>query len=193
MTDRGPDFDELVGSDLEPVERDRLRRVHELLVDAGPPPELPAELAPPPTPGSVHALRRRRGALVAIAAAFGVLVFAVGFLAGSRADDYATFRVVAMTGTGAGEDASAKIEIFEADAAGNWPMELEVTGLAPPAGGGLYELWLTSGGRRVALCGSFLADADGSTVVPMNAPWRLSDYDGWVVVEEGSTAVLLTT
>ena len=197
MTDRPPDFDELVGSDLEPAERDRLRRVHELLVGAGPPPELPAEFAAPPTPGSVpgsvHRLRRRRGALVAIAAAFSVLAFAIGFLAGDRADDYGTFRVVAMTGTGAGEDASAKIEIFDADAAGNWPMELEVTGLAPPAGGGLYELWLTSGGRRVALCGSFLADADGSTVVPMNAPWKLSDFDGWVVVEEGSTAVLLTT
>lgn len=193
MTGRVPDFDELVGSDLEPAERDRLRRVHELLVEAGPPPELPPELAFAPATGSVHPFRRRRGALVAIAAAFGVLAFAIGFLAGGRADDYGTFRIETMTGTAEAEEARATIEIFDADAAGNWPMEIEVTGLDPPPDGGLYELWLTSGSRRVALCGSFLADADGSTVVPMNAPWRLDQFDGWVVVEHGSDTPLLTT
>ena len=35
-----PDFDELVGTDLEPGERARLERVHELLIAAGPPPDL---------------------------------------------------------------------------------------------------------------------------------------------------------
>ena len=34
---------------------------------------------------------------------------------------------------------------------------------------------------------------DGTTVVPMNAPWRFDEFDGWVVVEEGSTAPILTT
>ena len=34
-----PDFDELVGTDLDPAERERLERVHELLVAAGPPPD----------------------------------------------------------------------------------------------------------------------------------------------------------
>jgi hypothetical protein len=29
--------------------------------------------------------------------------------------------------------------------------------------------------------------------VPMNAPWRLSDFDGWVAVEAGSKTPLLTT
>ncbi len=154
MTGRSPDFDELVGSDLEPGERNRLRRVHELLVEAGPPPELPADLGAPPTPGSVHVLRRRRGALVAIAAAFGVLAFAIGFLTGGRSDDYGTFDVVPMTGTDAAEGARATIEIFDADAAGNWPMEIEVTGLRPAANGELYQLWLTREGRLVALCGT---------------------------------------
>lgn len=197
MSDRPPDFDELVGSDLEPAEHDRLRRVHELLVEAGPPPELPATLAAPPTPGSVpdsvHRLRPRRGALIAIAAAFGVVAFAIGFLAGSRDSDYGTSHVVAMSGTGAAAGAHATIEVFEADAAGNWPMELSVEGLPPATGGGLYELWLTNAARPIALCGSFLADADGSTVVPMNAPWRLDKFDGWVVVEKGSDIPLLTT
>ena len=37
---REPDFDALVGADVPGEERDRLRRAHELLVAAGPPPEL---------------------------------------------------------------------------------------------------------------------------------------------------------
>ena len=41
MTERGPSFDDLVGDDLAPAERERLLRVHELLIQAGPPPELP--------------------------------------------------------------------------------------------------------------------------------------------------------
>ena len=39
------DFDQLVDvADLSPEERARLERVHEMLVAAGPPPELPGEL-----------------------------------------------------------------------------------------------------------------------------------------------------
>ena len=83
--------------------------------------------------------------------------------------------------------------MYPADDAGNWPMEIAVDELGPPAGGGLYEVWLTRGGELAALCGSFLAEPDGSTVVPMNAPWRLDEFDGWVVVEHGSTTPVLTT
>ena len=72
-------------------------------------------------------------------------------------------------------------------------MLIDVEGLAPLPGGRLYQLWLTKGGKLTALCGSFLANPDGRTVVPMNAPWRLDDFDGWVVVEAGSKTPLLTT
>jgi hypothetical protein len=168
--------------------------VHELLVAAGPPPELSTEIARPPRAAAVVALpRRRRLGALALAAALGVALFALGFLAGGRSDDYGTFDVVTMTGTGAAQGASARIEIFDADDAGNWPMEIDVSGLGPPAEGGLYEVWLTQDGELVALCGSFLADPDGTTVVPMNAPWRLDEFDGWVVVETGSKDPLLTT
>lgn len=190
----GPDFEEIVGAGLDPGERERLRRVHELLVAAGPPPELSTEIARPPRAAAVVALpRRRRLGALALAAALGVALFALGFLAGGRSDDYGTFDVVTMTGTGAAQGASARIEIFDADDAGNWPMEIDVSGLGPPAEGGLYEVWLTQDGELVALCGSFLADPDGTTVVPMNAPWRLDEFDGWVVVETGSKDPLLTT
>lgn len=196
MSERGPDFDELVGPveepGLEPVELERLRHVHELLIAAGPPPELSMRLETPPRQVGARTRSRRPLRLVAIAAAFGVLAFGVGYLAGGG-PDYETFGHVAMTGTAAASGAQATIEVFDADAAGNWPMEIKVTGLKPPASGKRYEVWLTHGGNRLALCGSFLADPDGTTKVPMNAPFRLRDYDGWIVVEQGSDVPLLTT
>src|SRR5690348_16502178 len=42
-------FDELVGGEPTGDERARLRNVHELLVEAGPPPEIPPEIASGPT------------------------------------------------------------------------------------------------------------------------------------------------
>ena len=44
-----PEFEELVGADVGQEERARLQRVHELLVLAGPPPELTPELETGPT------------------------------------------------------------------------------------------------------------------------------------------------
>jgi hypothetical protein len=192
MTGRTPDFDELVGAELPAAERARLRRVHDLLVAAGPPPELSPRLDTPPSAGTVHALPRRRLRVLAVAAALGVLVFAVGYLAGGG-PDYETFDSRTMSGTGAAEGARATIVLFDADAAGNWPMEIRVSGLRPSASGRPYELWLTRDGRPEVLCGSFLVEPDGTTVVPMNAPYKLRDFDAWVVVEEGSTTPLLTT
>lgn len=189
MTTPGPDFDELVGAEVDPAERERLLRVHDALLQAGPPPELSPGTAPPvPEVVSLNRRRRRR-ALLALAAALGAVAFAVGF-AVAESGGPSTDRVIAMSGAGG---ASASLEIFEIDDAGNWPMELEVEGLAPPGSGGLYQLWLTKDGELAALCGSFLVETDGTTVVPMNAPWRFSEFDGWVVVEAGSETRVLST
>ena len=46
---RPPDFDTLIGQEVAADERERLRRVHELLVTAGPPAELSPELEAGPT------------------------------------------------------------------------------------------------------------------------------------------------
>src|SRR5260370_23090515 len=46
---RTPDFDELVGTELDREERERLEHVHNLLVIAGPPAELAPELEGGPT------------------------------------------------------------------------------------------------------------------------------------------------
>ena len=66
-----------------------------------------------------------------------------------------------MTGVGAAQDANARLEIFDVDEFGNWPMLLEARGLRPLPEGRLYELWLTKDGRLAEPCGRFAAEADG--------------------------------
>ena len=82
----GPDFHELVGDEGTPEELAKLRRAHELLVAAGPPPELSPRLAEAPAAiGRTSWLpRRRRGAAFALAAGVVAAAFGVGFLIGDR-------------------------------------------------------------------------------------------------------------
>jgi hypothetical protein len=189
VSGRPPDFETLVGSDLDTAERERLRHVHDLLVEAGPPPELPAR-----APVAPLARRgRRRGALLAVAAALAVAAFALGIAVGDGSRGRTTDFVVPMAGTESAADASASLVVYQLDEAGNWPMELEVEGLAPASSGRLYELWLTRDGRAVVICGSFLTKDDGSASVPMNAPWPLDEFDGWLIVEQGSKKPMLST
>ena len=144
-----PDFDELVGTDLAPDERERLERVHDLLVAAGPPPDADAQARVVVLP------RRRRGALLAIAAALAVTVFALGGALVRGGDDEF---VISMAGTAAAPAASASLRVFELDDAGNWPMEVAVEGLQPASSGRAFELWLTRDGELEGLCGSFLTN-----------------------------------
>jgi hypothetical protein len=188
-----PDFEELVGNDLDPTERARLERVHDLLVAAGPPPDY----APVPAPAAevVELRPRRRAAVVAIAAALAVALFALGAAIANQSSGSASRfpGTIAMEGTPAAQSASGSLEVLDRDAAGNWPMTVSVEGLAPAASGHPFELWLTHEGELGALCGSFRTDESGAALVPMNAPYDFSEYDGWVVVEEGSQTPLLTT
>lgn len=189
MSARPPDFDELVGSELPVRERERLLKVHELLLEAGPPPDVGDE-APVVV---LRQPRRRRGVLLALAAALAVGAFAVGTAVGERSAGRTVDFEETMVGTNAAAGAAATLVVYELDDAGNWPMELEVSGLPPAASGRAFEVWLTKGGELAALCGSFRTDETGSASVPMNAPYKFKDFDGWVVVEEGTQAPLLTT
>ena len=186
-----PDFDDLVGTDLDPAERARLERVHDLLMAAGPPPDFAPEVVPVADVIELPSARRRTGALIAIAAALAVALFAFGgaVVNGSTS----TPGVVAMQGTAAAPNAAASIRVLAIDEAGNWPMRFTVSGLAPAPSGRPFELWLTRDGKPAALCGSFATDETGAADVPMNAPYKFSEYDGWRVVEEGSSPPLLTT
>lgn len=181
------ELDDLIGGDLEPGERARLERVHALLQQAGPPPELPPSLDQAPEPQTARVIpfpRRYRYTALAAAVVAACALFGVGYLAGG-AGGSEPVRTVAMSGA---SDASAQLDLFEKDAAGNWPMKLRVSGLPE----GRYELWLTRGGELAEPCGAF-AVAAGETTVPLNAPYTLRDFDGWVVVPAGETGPVLTT
>ncbi|MCZ7590079.1 MAG: hypothetical protein M5U27_14740 [Gaiella sp.] len=181
------DLNQIVGDELDTAERERLGRVHALLEQAGPPPELSPALARAPEPPAARVIPfpwRYRSTVLAAAAVAALALFGLGYLAGGGGGQDPV-RTVAMTGTA---PASATLDLFAQDAAGNWPMELRVSGL--PAG--LYELWLTRGDELAEPCGSF-AVADGETTVPLNAPYGLRDFDGWVVVPAGETTPVLTT
>jgi hypothetical protein len=193
--DRPPDFDELVGGDdLDADERARLRRVHDLLVAAGPPAELPPALtASERRAAAIVPFRRpsRRRLAVAgiLAAALALAAFGGGYLVGHNSGGSAEPEfVLAMTGQGA----SASLAVFPIDEAGNWPMKMTIQGLPQLPPGHRYELWLTKKGRLAASCGQFVV-GQGLTVVPLNAPYRLKQFDGWVVTRVGSDEPLLHT
>ena len=192
MTDRPLDFDELVGDDVEPDERARLMRVHEMLLEAGPPPELTPDMRTlrAPAPASVIALpRRRRAALLLIAAAFALAIFGAGWLGGAHGNRDHVARTIAMSGPAG---ARASLAVLDADKAGNWPMVMKISGLAALPAGQTYALWLTKRGKLEASCGTFTV-GKGTTTVDLNAPYHLKEYDGWIVVRSGTTLPLLTT
>jgi hypothetical protein len=174
---RLPDFDELVGTELEPAERERLRRVHDLLVTVGPPPELPARLEQP----VVRAFPRRR-ALVLLAATVAVAVAAFGagwFTRGG--DSFAVRLSVPMHGTTDAPRASGLLKIGFPDARGNWQMLVTVSGLRALPEGGYYHLLLTRNGKPIAECGTFNVSGRGETTVLLGASYRLKNFDGWAI------------
>lgn len=193
-----PDFDELVG-EVEPGERERLLRTHELLITAGPPPELSPALRLPPggqRPAEVRTLPRRRlAASVVLAAALVLAAFGAGFLVGDRGGDEGSFAidfVLSMQGTAAARSAVASLAVGDIDDDGNWPMAMTVRGLPPLPTGERYELLLTRDGRPAVSCGTFRIE-DEKTVAYLNAPYKLRTYDGWVVTRENSDEILLRT
>ena len=184
---------------FELVEDDeRLVAVHEALLAAGPPPELPPSLAHAPGSAPAPRLRlmprRRLGAALVLAAALALALFGAGYLVSARTGPDAGFHedfALTMQGTPAARGASATLLLGEIDEAGNWPMEMTVRGLADLPQGARYELLLTRDGRAVVSCGTFVVH--GETIVFLNAPYRLRDYDGWIVAREGGGRPLLRT
>ena len=189
-------FDDLIddGVALDPEERARLRRVHELLLQVGPPPEVGPELQAPPREEPVRLLpRRRRTPLALVAAAVALAVFGAGYLVGERNAAPAVERTIPMDGTGEAAAATAAIELLEEDDAGNWPMRVRLSGLQPSDGReDFYELWLTRDGELAESCGRFTVH-EGVTEVTLSVPYRLRGFDGWVVTRAGSDEPVLTT
>ena len=197
MTSRTPDFDDLVGTDVTGAERERLLRVHDLLIEAGPPPELSPELEQVAWPeealaplGLTRRRRRQRRRSPLLAAAALATAIVVGFLLGQATDKssrngFDTQHVVRLRGTPLDRNALATIQLGSRDRDGNWPMLVNVTGLRALPEGGYYDIYLTRDGKPVALCGSFNV-VGGEATIRLSAAYDLKhfDHDGWIVTRQ---------
>ena len=156
------------------------------------PPGRDFEPAIPTLPGGYP--RRRRLPALVLAAALALVAFGVGYLVGDEpappafAQDFA----FVMQGSGASAESSASVVVGPIDEGGNWPMQMTVRDLAELPEGERYELRLTKGGELADSCGTFRVAGD-KTVVFLNAPFKLRQYDGWVVTREGQEEILLRT
>lgn len=187
-------FDQLVDLEgLAPADEQRLRRVHEMLLIAGPPPELTASLLTPPDEPAVSgrnnviafpAFRRRPGAVaLVLAATIAAACFGGGFLIANQAHHSSldATRVVELQGKGT-ENSLASLRVGSVDQNGNLPMELTVNGLPklkdPKA---YYILMLVDEqGKLGSACGTFKVD-DGPTSVRFSVPYKITPSTRWVV------------
>lgn len=181
---RPPDFDELMEGIELPEERERLRRVHELLVDAGPPPELSPALTSAPLPRARRAWgnRRRVFAGFALAGALLAATFGVGYLAGDSGSDESAVPIRQTVPLRSDGGASGAVNLGFKGRDGNWPMLVTVRGLEPLRGGDYYELALTKDGKPRVTCGTFNVADRRSQTIRMSAAYNLEGFDGWVVL-----------
>lgn len=186
---RNPRFEDIVGDDLAPAERDRLAHVHDLLVTAGPPPELPPHLENGPTLAMSMSRKKRSGqrrvALLAAALALLAAVFIAGFAVGNSGHGLTGTHTLKLAGTRQAPNGLASLVIQNSDEAGNWPMQLSVTGLPRLPEHGYYEVYLTRHGKPIAPCGVFVVKSkSGAVSVRLNAPYNLRKGDSWVVTRQ---------
>lgn len=182
------DFDELIGREVDGAERERLRRAHDLLVAAGPPPELPPGLERPVRPQRADIIpffpKRRYAAAAVAALAVAAAAFGGGYLVGhGDQGGFEAVRKVRLHGTGATPTALASIQLGKRDDDGNFPMLVKVSNLPELPPRGYYSLWLTRDGKPVAPCGTFRAH-DETTSVTFTVAYSLKRFDGWVVTRQ---------
>lgn len=184
-----PDFDQLVdGDDLSSEDRLRLRRVHDMLVAAGPPAELPTAIGQPPVTHAAGNIvpfpaRRRPAAMILIAAAVAAACFGGGYLIADQAHSSSkgaihVVRVVPLQGE---QNSEASLRVGTADGNGNWPIELTVNGLKPLQDDSRYYLIVWRGGKPVAICGTFEVGGKGPTTVTFNVAYKITNDTKWVV------------
>jgi hypothetical protein len=183
---RPPDFDELMNGIERPDDRERLRRVHELLLEAGPPPELSPALATVPAPRpprfSLRPRRRRLAGALALAGALLATMFGIGYLAGNSDSDESAIPVRETVSLVSNSEASGAVDLGYKGRDGNWPMVVTVRGLDPLRGGDYYTLALTRGGKPIVTCGTFNVADRSRNSVRMSAAYNLAGFDGWVVL-----------
>jgi hypothetical protein len=193
---REPTLDELIGADTTGAERERLQHVHELLLEAGPPPEVSPELEQGPNLKMTIGKRRRvmkQRALLLLAAALAILlVFLGGYVVankggGSSSRGGRPTIAQALQGTALVPHAQGTLEVWDASA-GNWPMTLTVSGLPQLPPHRYYEVYLVRDGRPWGSCGAFRVTGSRSSdvvKVTLTAPYTLRKGDSWVVTRPG--------
>lgn len=165
MTRRFSDWVDVEG--LTDDERDRLERVHDMLVAAGPPAELPIDLEPPRGQVIPFPARRRPLVLALVAAAIAGASFAGGYFANTGGGMHVR-QVVALAGA---QNQLASLHVGKADAVGNDPMVLTVTGL-PKLEHGYYELFTMKNGKPSFPCTGFKM-VGSTTSVRFSVPYVL--------------------
>lgn len=193
----GPRFDDLIDSELARTERDRLRRAHEALLIAGPPPELsPALRHPPGTTEFKDEVRvlprgyppRRLAAAVVLAAAIAIAAFVGGYAIGGggegeRATAPTFVKQVQLRGAAA-PDAVAVVQIGATDTVGNREMVVTVEGLPHLQGDDYYTLFMTRKGKTIVPCGTFnVRGGVRRTTVRLLVGYKVEDFDGFALAK----------
>jgi anti-sigma-K factor RskA len=191
---RDPSLDELIGTEATGAERERLQHVHELLLEAGPPPELSDTLEAGPTLGMTLGKQKRgtkpRAMLLLAAALVVVIVFFGGYTLGgngSRKTGSQPPLAQALQGTSIAPQAQGTLEVWSSKDGHNWPMTLTVVGLPQLAPHSYYEVYLFRHGRLGGSCGLFRAGSSpqDAVTVTLTSPYELQKGDAWVVTRPG--------
>jgi N-acetylmuramoyl-L-alanine amidase len=193
---RKPTLDELIGAETTGAERQQLQNVHEMLLEAGPPPELSPELEQGPSLSMSMGQKKRRGgvkqrAMVLLAAAIVVvMIFIGGYLANQGGGTSSLSPVAfkqALHGTKLAPSAEGTLEVWNASG-GNWPMTLTAVGLPKLPPHTYYEVYLVRHGKPWGSCGAFRVtsgNTQGAVRVTLTAPYSLKKGDSWVVTRPG--------
>jgi Anti-sigma-K factor rskA len=190
---REPSLDDLIGTDTTGAERQRLQHVHDLLLEAGPPPELTPELEAGPTLAMSMGTRRRaakpRALLLLAAALMVLLVFFGGYAVGNGGGGKNAGKPVIvqlLKATPRAPQAQGTLEVWSSNDGKNWPMTLNVAGLSQLPPHTYYEVYLVRDGKPWGSCGRFrVGGSDRATTVRLTAPYSLKKGDTWVVTRSG--------
>lgn len=188
---REPTLDDLIGAETTGEERARLRQVHGMLLEAGPPPELSPKLEAGPTLGMTLQRKRalKRRAMLLLAATLALVgVFLLGYAVANRGGGGASpVLSQALEGTGLAKHAQGTLEVWDSRD-GNWPMTLSVVGLKQLPPHSYYEVYLVRHGKPWGACGSFRVQSPnpGVVTVTLTAPYTLRKGDSWVVTLPGA-------
>ena len=177
-------FDELIGAEPAGAERERLRTVHDLLVEAGRPPELTPQLASGPTLamtlGRVQRMRKSRRMLIPAIAAALIIAVIVGGITSRGGDGSIT---IPLAGTARAQGAAGSLHVLPPTKT-TQPMQIAVQGLEP----GQYAVYLVHNGRSWEKCGTFVVkNLAGGRATTINSPYRAKKGDLWVVTRLTAT------